>query len=200
MKNQTTIFVAVCLICCIFYRCTTDTATNTTATDSSSAKTMYGGYASQVQWGGHLVLISGCNDCHTPKKMTNKGPVDDTSLMLSGHAAQASIPVLMPDQVAKGMAATYDLTAWHGPWGTSYTANLTPDSTGLGAWTEHQFLTCIRKGLFQGIEGSRPIMPPMPIASINSMTDDELKAIFAFLKTIKPIHNVVAEYQPPAVH
>ena len=201
MKNQTTIFVAVCLICCVFYRCTTDaTKADIPTADSTSTKPMYGGYASQAEWGGHLVLIGGCNDCHTPKKMTDKGPIDDTSLMLSGHAAQSPAPVLMPDQVAKGMAATYDLTAWHGPWGTSYAANLTPDSTGLGAWSEQQFLTCIRKGLFQGIEGSRPIMPPMPIASINSMTDDELKAIFAFLKTIRPIHNAVAEYQPPVTH
>jgi len=158
---------------------------------------MYGGYATQAEWGNHLVLISGCNDCHTPKKMTDKGPIDDTSLMLSGHAAQAPVPDLMPGQVAKGMAATYDLTAWHGPWGKSYAANLTPDSTGIGAWSEQQFFTCIRQGLFKGLEGSRPIMPPMPIASFKSMTDNELKAIFAYLKTIKPIHNVVPDYQPP---
>jgi len=200
MKNQTTIFVAVCLICFLCYRCTTDTQANTPATDSASFNTMYGGYISQAQWGEHLVAIGGCNDCHTPKKMTDQGPVDDASLMLSGHPVQGPVPVLEPGQVAKGLAATYDLTAWHGPWGTSYAANLTPDSTGLAAWSEEQFLTCLRKGLFKGIEGSRPIMPPMPVASINNMTDDELKAIFAYLKTIKPVQNAVPEYQPPAGH
>jgi len=198
MKNQTTLLLAVCLICFLFYRCTAGPASATTTGDSTiQAATIYGGYASEAEWGSHLVLISGCNDCHTPKKMTDKGPVDDTSLMLSGYASQAPVPGLMPDQVSKGLAATYDLTAWHGPWGKSYAANLTPDSTGIGGWSEQQFLTCIRQGVFKGIEGSRPIMPPMPIPSLQNMTDNELKAIFTFLKTIKPVHNVVPDYQPP---
>ena len=98
------------------------------------------------------------------------------------------------------MGATYDNTAWHGPWGHSYAANLTPDSTGIGEWTEEQFINCLRKGIFKGIEGSRPLMPPMPVAGVNNMTDDELKAIFAYLKTVKPVHNVVPDYQPPATH
>lgn len=197
MKNQTAIFVAVCLICLLFYRCSTNTQGYTPVTDSASLNTMHGGYTSQVQWGAHLVSIAGCNDCHTPKKMTDRGPVDDTSLMLSGHPVQGPVPELEPGQSAKGLAATYDNTAWQGPWGRSYAANLTPDSTGIGGWSEEQFLTCIRKGIAKGVEGSRPLMPPMPVAGINNMTDDELKAIFAYLKTIKPISNVVAEYQPP---
>lgn len=197
MKNQTTIFVAVCLICFLCYRCTTDTPANTAATDSASSNTIYGGYASQAQWGEHLVAIGGCNDCHTPKKMTDRGPVDDASLMLSGCSANAPVPELTPAQASKGLAATFDNTAWQGPWGRSYAANLTPDSTGLGAWSEEQFLTCIRKGISKGVEGSRPLMPPMPVAGINNMTDDELKAIFAYLKTIKPIQNAVPGYQPP---
>jgi hypothetical protein len=41
-------------------------------------------------------------------------------------------------------------------------------------------------------------MPPMPINSFRNLTDDELKALFAFLKSVKPVHNVVPEYQPPA--
>jgi hypothetical protein len=95
------------------------------------------------------------------------------------------------------MAGTnFALTAWHGAWGTSYAANLTPDSTGLSNWSEEQFITCLRQGLFRGLQGSRPIMPPMPIADFSKMTDAELKAIFAFLKTIKPIHNIVPDYQP----
>ena len=49
------------------------------------ANTSYGGYESQVKYGEHLVLIAGCNDCHTPKKMTPTGPEADLSLLLSGH-------------------------------------------------------------------------------------------------------------------
>jgi hypothetical protein len=198
MKNQTTLFIVVCTICFLFYRCTT-AASNTTASDSSSnlAMSMYGGYATQVDWGKHLMSIGGCGDCHTPKKMTDHGPIDDSSLLFAGHPSQLSAPDLTPDQLKQGLAATQDLTAWTGPWGRSYTANLTPDSTGLGAWNEEQFITCIRKGVFKGIAGSRPLMPPMPVAGVNNFTDDELKAIFAYIKTVPPIHNVVPDYQPP---
>ena len=198
-KNQTTIFIAVCILCFLFYRCTTATEATDVPNDSASSDAnLYAGYASQAEWGSHLVTICGCNDCHTPKKMTDKGPVEDTSVMLSGHPSQLPPPSLTPNQLAQGMAGTnFALTAWNGAWGTSYAANLTPDSTGLGSWSEEQFITCLRQGLFRGLQGSRPIMPPMPIADFSKMTDAELKAIFAFLKTIKPIHNVVPDYQPP---
>lgn len=54
--------------------------------DVAKNKEFYG-YKSQIEWGEHLVLIGGCNDCHTPKKMTSHGPVLDTTLWLSGHPA-----------------------------------------------------------------------------------------------------------------
>lgn len=197
MKNQTTLFIVVCTICFLFYRCNTASSDNSTIADSSASRNMYAGFASQIDWGHHLTIVSGCNDCHTPKKMTDKGPVDDTTLLLSGHPSQIPPPVLLPEQLAKGLAATNDLTAWNGPWGTSYAANLTPDSSGLAGWSEQQFINCLRKGWFKGLDGTRPIMPPMPINDISKMTDDELKALFAYLKTIKPVHNLVPDYQPP---
>ncbi len=200
MKKQTALIVMACFAGLLSYRCTTSTKATPAADSTLTDMNVYGGFKSQPEWGSHLVAISGCNDCHTSKKMTDKGPVDDTSVMLAGHFAQGPVPQLLPDQVAKGMGATYDLTAWHGPWGHSYAANLTPDSTGIGEWTEEQFINCLRKGIFKGIEGSRPLMPPMPVAGINNMTDDELKAVFAYLKTVKPVHNVVPDYQPPATH
>jgi hypothetical protein len=199
MKRRFTHTLIVCLFGFTLYNCT-NTANNTASNANAVAPdpNMYAGFPNQVEWGKHLVVIAGCGDCHTPKKMTDKGPIQDTSLALSGHPSQAPVATLTPDQLAKGMAATYDLTAWNGPWGTSYAANLTPDSTGLAAWTESQFITCIRHGLFKGIAGSRPIMPPMPIDDFSKMSDNELKAIFAFLRTVKPIYNVVPDYQPPA--
>ncbi len=198
MRRQFTFILIVCFFSFSLYNCTS--TTNEAASKAEtivSDSNMYAGFPNQVEWGKHLVTIGGCGDCHTPKKMTDKGPVEDTNLLLSGHPSQAPVATLTPDQLARGMAATYDLTAWNGPWGTSYAANLTPDSTGLVGWSENQFITCVRQGLYKGIQGARPIMPPMPINNISKMTDDELKAIFAFLKTIKPIHNVVPEYQPP---
>lgn len=199
MRFQTTIFIAVCITCFLYYCCTT-AADNTNATkDSASANAnMYAGYSSQAEWGKHIATISGCGDCHTPKKMTPQGPVDDSNFLYEGSTAKMPAPVLNAAQISKGVAATYDNTSWIGPWGNSYSANITSDSTGIGGWTEEQFITCIRKGLYKGIAGSRPIMPPMPVLTYRNMTDDELKALFAFLKTVKPVNNVVAEYKPPA--
>ena len=47
---------------------------------------------------------------------------------------------------SKGLAVTNDLTAWVGPWGISYAANITSDSTGIGNWSEAQFILCLREG------------------------------------------------------
>ncbi len=197
MKNQTILFVAVCIICVLCYRCTNSDSGTPIADSSSHDKSMYAGYANELAWGQHLVTVLGCGDCHTPKKMTAQGPVDDSSLLLSGHPSQAPEPQLMPDQVAKGLAATNDLTAWIGPWGRSYGANITPDSTGIGTWSKDQFINAIRKAKFKGLDNERPLMPPMPANSFRNLTDAELSAIYTYLKSIKPIHNVVPDYQPP---
>lgn len=167
--------------------------------ESTPKTNAYGGYESPVAWGEHLVTISGCGDCHTPKKMTNMGPVEDSTLLLSGHPAQMPPPdVNRAEAQSKGLAITQTLTAWVGPWGISYSANLTPDETGIGSWTEQQFIYAIREGKFKGLPNSRPLLPPMPWPSFRHMTDDELKAVFSYLKSIKPINNVVPQAQPPA--
>ncbi len=197
MKNQTIVFAVVCTICFLFYRCNATSGTSANSDSASTTKEMYAGYSSQTEWGHHLVAVGGCSDCHTPKKMTAQGPVADSNLFLSGHSSQMPAPALPPAQLAQHLAATNDETAWIGPWGNSYSANLTPDSTGILAWNEQQFITCIKKGLLKGIEGSRPLMPPMPVDSYRNFTNDEVKAMFAYLKTIKPVHNVVPAYQPP---
>lgn len=198
MKHQTLFLAAACAICCIFYRCTNASNTSSHTDSATSNQNAYSGYANQVEWGKHLIATGGCGDCHTPKKMTSQGPLDDSTLLLSGHPSQEPAPSLTPDQLKQGLAATLDLTAWIGPWGHSYAANLTPDSTGLGGWTEAQFINCLSKGLFKGIDGSRPLMPPMPARDVINFTPDEMKAIFAYLKSIKPIHNIVPTYEPPA--
>jgi len=161
-------------------------------------KMNYGGFENQIKWGEHLVTIMGCGDCHTPKKMTPNGPVDDMSLMLSGHPSNLPDPdVNRKETESKGLATTNDLTVWVGPWGVSYAANLTPDPTGIGNWQESNFITALREGKFKGMTSARPLMPPMPWDFFKNMSDDELKAIFAFLKSIKPIKNIVPDYKPP---
>ena len=85
-------------------------------------------------------------------------------------------------------------TAFAGPWGIFFTPNLTPDKTGLGDWIEEMFVKAIKTGKHLGV--GRPIMPPMPWPAYPQMTEADLKAIFAFLKTIPPIVNRVPEYMP----
>jgi hypothetical protein len=83
-------------------------------------------------------------------------------------------------------------TAWSGPWGISYTANLTPDKeTGLGAWTAQQFVDTIRNGRVQG--HGRQLLPPMPWPAYKNLNDADLKAVFAYLQTIPAIKNKVPD-------
>jgi hypothetical protein len=85
-----------------------------------------------------------------------------------------------------------DLTAWSGPWGISYGINLTPDeNTGIGIWTEEMFVRMIRTGRHMG--QSRPVLPPMPIETYSHLTDEDLKAVFAYLRSLPPIENRVPD-------
>lgn len=152
----------------------------------------FGGYQSMEEWGNHIVTVSGCHDCHTPKKMGPAGPELDSSLLLSGHPANMPGPDIDRSEVEKkGLIVTSTLTAWTGPWGTSFAANLTSDLTGIGGWAESNFLIAIREGKLKGIRSGRSLLPPMPWQMFRNMTDDELKAIFAFLKSTAPVKNVV---------
>lgn len=165
-----------------------------------NSKPFYGGFESQIKWGEHLVQIGGCGDCHTPKKMTPKGPVSDNSLMLSGHPAELPYTdVDRKEMESKGLAVTQDLTAWVGPWGVSYAANLTPDETGIGNWQESNFITALREGKFKGISSARSLLPPMPLEVFSHMSVEEIKAIFAYLKSIKPVRNLVPQALPPVM-
>ena len=153
-----------------------------------------------VSRGKYLVTIGGCNDCHTPWKMGPTGPEPDWSRMLSGHPS--NMPMNAPTVTADAKspwiwAGAATNTAFHGPWGTSYAFNLTPDEdSGTGIWTEQMFIQTIRSG--RHMTSGRPIMPPMPWFNYAKMEDQDLKAIYAYLRTVPPVRNRVPEYQPPA--
>jgi mono/diheme cytochrome c family protein len=150
-----------------------------------------------VERGKYLVALGGCNDCHTPWKMGPKGPTPDMDRYLSGHPEDAKLPP--PPKLAPGpwAAVTTGSTAWSGPWGISYSANLTPDeNTGLGIWTEEIFIKTMRTGKHYGV--AREILPPMPWQGIGALTDEDLKAVFAYLKSLRPIRNHVPDAVPPA--
>ena len=149
-----------------------------------------------VERGKYLVTAIGCNDCHTPLKMGPNGPEPDMSRMLSGHPEDEKLGA--PPKMTDGwmMAAAGSMTAFAGPWGISYPANLTPDPSGLGAWTADQFIKTLRTGKHWG--QSRAILPPMPWHGIGQLSDSDLKAIFAYLQSIPPVSNHVPDPVPPA--
>lgn len=191
--------MGISLVTALAFSCSQSPETSPNASAPPDQK-LYGGvYASEKEWGEHLVRVGGCGDCHTPKKMTDKGPLQDSTLLLSGHPAKMPAPpVDQKELAAKGVAATQTLTAWVGPWGTSFAANISSDSTGIGNWKFEQFEKAIREGKYHGLDGSRPIMPPMPLESFVHFTNEELSAIFAYLKSTPPTNNVVPAYVPPA--
>jgi mono/diheme cytochrome c family protein len=151
---------------------------------------------SAVARGKYLVNTGGCADCHTPHKMGPHGPEPDLTRQLSGHPEDSQLPP--PPKLPPGpwVAVTVGDTAWSGPWGISYAANLTPDqNTGLGIWTEAMFLRTMRTGKHFGV--GRPILPPMPWQSFAQFTDEDLKAIFAYLRSLPPVSNHVPDPVPP---
>lgn len=152
---------------------------------------------SRVSRGKYLVSVLGCNDCHTPLKMGPQGPERDFSRLLSGHPEQLKVGEAPKVPEPWMMTMVSSGTAFAGPWGTTFAMNLTPDvNTGIGIWTEDIFMRAIRDGRHWG--QSRPIMPPMPWDVYRNLTDEDLKSVYAFLRTIPPIHNRVPEYRPPA--
>jgi len=150
-----------------------------------------------VERGKYLVTVGGCNDCHTPFVMTERGPAPDMNRMLSGHPESSPMPPppALPEGPWLWMGGATN-TAFAGPWGVSFAFNLTPDdNTGMGIWTEEMFIRTLRTGRHMGV--SRPVMPPMPWQGYAQMTDEDLKAIYAYLRTIPPIHNRVPDYIEP---
>jgi cytochrome c553 len=149
------------------------------------------GASTAVERGKYLVNITGCNDCHSPKKDAQNHT--DETRMLGGRPSTTAVPSATPGEVHSSL----DLTAWTGPWGTTYASNLTPDPvTGLVSrrYNEMTFVSMFRTGKKpNGIA----ILPPMPWENYSSMTDEDLKAIWAYLQTIKPVRNQVPANVPP---
>jgi len=152
-----------------------------------------------VERGKYIVSSAGCHDCHTPLKMGPTGPAPDMSRALSGHPASLEMPPA--PKLPEGpwlVTVSATNTAWAGPWGTSFTANITPDvETGIGSWSRQTFIDTIRNGRHMG--AGRPLLPPMPAAVIANLTDDDLGAVYAYLKTLPAISNKVPAPIPPVV-
>ncbi|GAB2832010.1 c-type cytochrome [Ferruginibacter profundus] len=145
-----------------------------------------------VERGKYLVNAIGCDDCHSPKRMGPNGPEIIPELRLSGFPHDGKLPPIDTNVVKKGWAVLApDLTSAVGMWGQSYAANITGDATGIGAWKEEQFIKALREGKLKGLDNTRPLLPPMPWFAYKNMKDEDLKSIFAYLKTVKPVENIV---------
>jgi cytochrome c553 len=161
------------------------------AVSSTASSQQSAGGDAQIQRGQYLVGITGCHDCHSPKV---SGMTPDMTRSLSGRPATTPLPSPTKDEIH----ASLDLTAWTGPWGFSVASNLTPDpATGIGTrYNEASFITAMRTG--KKPNGTQ-MQPPMPQEVYQNMTDDDLRAIWAYLRTVKPIRNaVMAGLQLPA--
>lgn len=148
--------------------------------------------------GEYLVNSIGCADCHSPKAMSERGPEIIKELHLSGYKQGKELPPLSTDALEKGWALMNDdLTAAVGPWGVSFSANITSDETGIGNWSLEQFKTAIRKGKFKGMENGRDLLPPMPWFVYANLTDKDLEALYTYLQSTDPVENVVPAPIPP---
>lgn len=117
-----------------------------------------------VKRGGYLAGTMGCNDCHTPGYFAGK---PDMARKLAGSDIGWEMPGL----------------------GYFYGSNLTPDKqTGIGTWTDAQVIAAIRTGVRPD---GRQLAPVMPWMGFSTLTDDDAKAIVAYLKSLPAVKNMV---------
>lgn len=136
--------------------------------------------AELIAYGRYIATaIQGCG-CHTREKAD--GGKDD-----AWHYAGAPNP---PPPV--GPPAN---SGWTTPrWKRIYSRNITPDrETGIGNWTEAQFIRAMRAGI---TPDGRVLDPQMPWEAFQKITDRDLKALWAYLKTIKPIKHKAPDGVP----
>lgn len=148
---------------------------------------------SLVSRGKYLVTIMGCDDCHSPKVMGPQGPELDMSRRLSGHPAERALGKISAAALQDWVLFNASNTATVGPWGASFAANITSSETGIGNWSEAQFVKAMREGKAKGMDNGRMLLPPMPWQNFGKASDVDLKAIFLYLKSIQPVDNLVPQ-------
>jgi hypothetical protein len=183
----------------VLYACTSrDDMSNNN--DSDSTATASRDSESPEKKGEYLVTLGGCDDCHTPKTFDQQGMHFDESKKLSGYPGTVPLFTVHAEALKPGnyIQMAPGINAFAGPWGVSFAANLTPDSaTGLGTWTEEIFIKTLRTGRHMGQDSARTILPPMPWFNLAKAKDEDLKAIFAFLRSIPSVNNKVPLPIPP---
>jgi hypothetical protein len=189
MKALTLVF-AFALFAWVLYSCNSGKSPDQTTNAQPSKDSL-------IKRGNYLVATLGCNDCHSPKKMGPQGPLVDSLRMLSGFPSNSPVPATNVSDIKNGLILfNDDLTFTVGPWGTTFAANITSDETGIGNWKEEQFKNALRNGKYKGLDGERMLMPPMPWPDFRNLTDADMQAIFYYLKSTKPVKNIVPAFRP----
>ncbi len=153
----------------------------------------------RMEIGQAIVEGWNCSFCHSPQI---KGPdgkaMPDPKRYMSGHPADEPIPTV-PDMVLTSpewmeFLDNLDSTVWATDNLVVFSANLTPDDeTGIGTWTEAEFVETIRQGRHRGIE--RRLKYPMPWRELGELSDEELLSVYEYLMTLEPVKNKV----PPSI-
>lgn len=194
MKSTTSIhlFIALCGIAVLF-QCTEKKPVEAVAPPQDEAAI--------IKKGEYLVGILGCQDCHSPKRMGAQGPEVIPELHLSGYPADRPVGKMVPEALQNGwLLFGMDATSAVGPWGVSFAANITSDESGIGSWTFEQFKKALTQGKYKGLDGGRMLLPPMPWPNYVAMKQEDMEAVFQYLKSTKPVRNVVPAPIPPAVN
>jgi hypothetical protein len=195
MKNNYFLITIFALSSFILYMTSCSNSNQNSGKDNS--KISESSNVTKIEQGKYLVTIMGCNDCHSPKKITANGSEVIPELMLSGFPSDRPKVKFDNSMIKSGYPIFYpDLTGAAGPWGITYASNLTPDANGIGDWTEEQFKKALTQGKYGGLDNVRMLLPPMPWQNFINISDDDLSAIFNYLKSIKPVNNMV----PPPVN
>ena len=151
-----------------------------------------------IERGKFLVTVGGCDDCHTPKNFGPNGPELDMTRRLSGHPSGTPVPPVDTSLIHQWAYMSHDLTMAVGPWGVTFSANLTPDNeTGIGTWQPEMFVNAMKTGKHLGVAEGRPIFPPMPWQNLAQLSEEDLKCMFAYLKSLPAVKNKVANPLPP---
>lgn len=146
------------------------------------------------QRGAYLWSIANCMECHSPRDAA--GHFIPTMLM-AGHPAKAPLPAWDDSMLTEnvGWVAGPTGTAFAGPWGVSVAPNLTPDKeTGIGAMTPEQMIRSFRDG--KHWKENRPILRPMPVQNYAGMSDEDVRAIHAFLMSLPAVRNAAPASVP----
>lgn len=117
--------------------------------------------ADEVERGRYLVIIGGCNDCHTAGYIQSEGKVSEAKWLLG------------------------DQLGWRGPWGTTYAVNL------------RLYMENLEED--DWVEAARSVTPrpPMPWFNLRKMTDEDLRAIYRYVRTLSPVGEPAPEFVPP---